>query len=212
MLRAALITLLLLSSTALASTDATELFDKGNRFYEARQYDSAIVSYAEALATGQESASLYFNLGNAYFKSGDLGHAVLYYLRAQRLEPNDDDIEANLEFAKRYASVQMEGVKLNPISSFFETIVAPYKLDLLAWVASACFILLFLALTVRYGLGRQGLLVRAAITSSATLLVVSSLLTTVKYNVEFLTERAVIVAENCGVRTGPSLSSEVELD
>jgi tetratricopeptide (TPR) repeat protein len=189
-----------------------ELFDRGNAHFEARRYDSAKVCYAEALATGQESAALYFNLGNAYFRTGDLGRAILYYLRAQRLEPADDDIRANLEFAKRYTSIQMEGVRLNPVSSFFVTIVAPYNLHQLAWLASMCFVLLCVVLIVRYGFGRRGALLRAAITVGVTLLVVSSLLTPVKYNADYLTRRGVIVAEECTVRTGPSLSSETELE
>jgi tetratricopeptide (TPR) repeat protein len=204
--------LLVIASFRLACGSPEELFAKGNQFFEARQYDSAIISYAELLAGGYESAPAYFNLGNAYFRAGDIGHAILYYLRAQRLDPADDDIAANLEFARRYTSIQMEGVRLNPISSFFETLVGPYRLDSLAWVASLFFVLFVIMLVVRYGLNYRGIMVRGGITVTLILLLVASVLTTVKYNFDYLTMRGVVIAESCVVYTGPSVNSEKELD
>jgi tetratricopeptide (TPR) repeat protein len=204
--------LLVIASFQVSHGSPQELFTEGNQYFEARKYDSAIITYAELLAGGSESAPAYFNLGNAYFRSGDIGHAILYYLRAQRLDPADDDITANLEFARRYTSIQMEGVRLNPVSSFFETLVGGYRLDSLAWSASLCFVLFAITLMFRYGLNYRGLLVRSGITISLLLLLVASLLTTVKYNFDYLTRRGVVIAETCVVHTGPSVNSEKELD
>ena len=187
-------------------------FAQGNRFYEQRAYDSAIFVYRQLVSEGLESAPLYFNLGNAYFKSGDLGQAVLCYLRAKRLDPADPDIKANLEFARQYTSVQMEGVRLNPVSSLFESIVEPYRLSTLAWISSGFFILLFCFLIVRFGFAVRGVLTRAGIWLMFLLLLSASLLTTVKYDHDFLTQRGVIVAEECVVRTGPSEQADKELD
>ncbi|MEW5795484.1 MAG: tetratricopeptide repeat protein [Candidatus Zixiibacteriota bacterium] len=187
-------------------------FDLANKYYEQKNYDSARAVYESLVHQGMESSALYFNLGNSYFRSGDLGHAVLYYLRAQRLDPNDPDIAANLEFARRFTSVQMEGVELNPVSSLFESIVAPYHLSALAWVSCCCFILLFVFLIARFGFALRGGLVRAGTWVALLLLISSSLLTTVKYHHDYLTRRAVIIAEESIVHTGPSELSEKELD
>ena len=73
------------------------------------------------------------------------------------------DIAANLEFARRFTSVQMEGVELNPVQSLLQSIVNPYRLNTWAWLASACFILLFLTLTLRYGLGYRNALTQAGV-------------------------------------------------
>jgi tetratricopeptide (TPR) repeat protein len=75
-------------------------FDEGNRFYQEGQYSDALESYLRVAGEGLESGSLYFNIGNAYFKLGDLGHAILYYERARRLLPRDADVLANLELAR----------------------------------------------------------------------------------------------------------------
>jgi tetratricopeptide (TPR) repeat protein len=194
------------------ATYGDDRFEAGNRHYEHKNYDSAVTAYTQLINDGLESAPLYFNLGNASFRSGDLGHAVLYYLRARRLDPTDPDIAANLDFARRYTSVQMEGVALNPVSSLFESIVAPYRLSALAWLSSGLFFVLFGFLIARYGYAWRGALVKTGIWLSLILLLSASLLTTVKYHNDYLVRRAVILAEESVVYTGPSDLSEKELD
>jgi tetratricopeptide (TPR) repeat protein len=55
------------------------------------------------VAGGQESGNVYFNLGNAYFRAGDAGRAILEYERARRLLPRDPDTRANLDYARALA-------------------------------------------------------------------------------------------------------------
>lgn len=192
--------------------DSAGLFKQGNVYFEQKQYDSAIANYQAILESGVESAPVYFNLGNAYFRQGDLGHAILNFLKARRLDPDNEDIIANLEYARRYTSVQMEGVKLNPVRGFLESMVSPYRLSTLAWLASVFFVLLMLFLTVRYGLGFKNSWVRAGVAFSLILLLASGSLATAKYDFEYLTDRGVIVSEQATVRTGPSTASERELE
>ncbi len=199
-------------STSAAAQTADELFKQGNDLFKAKEYDSAVTIYSKVVSMGLASAPLYFNLGNAYFKAGDLGRAILYYERARKLNPDDPDIQGNLDFAKRFTSIQMEGVQLNPISSLFDQIVRPYRLNTLAWVTSGFFILLFLLLTARFGFNNRGALVRIGITVGLILLFVTALLTTVKYEKDYRTETAVVVGDDAVVRTGPSLLSDKELD
>ena len=206
-----MVSCLVLVSSAAAISPETR-FDQGNKYYEAKSYDSAIAVYESVLNDGYQSAELFFNLGNAHFRNGDLGLAVLNYLRAQRLSPDDPDIAANLDFARRFTSVQMEGVKLNPVSALLESIVAPYRLNTLAWVSSALFILTFVVLILRHGLGFRIGLTKAGLIVALTLLVAASLLTTVKYENDYQTKRGVVVADDCIVRTGPTERSDKELD
>jgi len=81
------------------AVDSRTLFEEGNQYFQQENYREAIKSYTEILSQGQESAEAYFNLGNAYYKTGDLGKAILNYERALRLKPRDQDIEHNLELA-----------------------------------------------------------------------------------------------------------------
>jgi len=201
-----------LIASGLNAASDVEQFGLANDLFENRQYDSAIVVYESILSPGMESAPLYFNLGNSYFKKGDLGHAILNYHKARRLDPADDDIIGNLEFARRFTSVQMEGVQLNPVSKLFESLVAPYRLSTLAWVSSIFFVLLFVMLTLRFGLNFHGGFIRVGLTVTLILTLSMALLTTLKYDREYLTERGVIIAEDSVIRTGPSVNSDRELD
>lgn len=82
-------------------TDSREhLFEQGNRFYQDAEYQAALDSYWAVLDSGYENAELYHNLGNCYFKVGELGRAVLSYERALRLRPGDEDSQSNLALTR----------------------------------------------------------------------------------------------------------------
>jgi tetratricopeptide (TPR) repeat protein len=61
----------------------------------------AVEIYEQLITAGAHDATLYYNLGNAYFRTGDLARAVDSYTLAADLAPRDDDIRANLELALR---------------------------------------------------------------------------------------------------------------
>jgi tetratricopeptide (TPR) repeat protein len=81
-------------------------FFQANALYTQGNYPAAIQAYEKLLISGLASAPLYFNLGNAYFKAGETGHAILNYERARRLAPRDTDIEANLAYARSLTDAQ----------------------------------------------------------------------------------------------------------
>lgn len=83
-----------------ASQNAPDsLFAAANRAYDKGLYDSAATTYRKIIAEGKESAVLYYNLGNAYYKNKDIPSAILYYEKAKKLAPNDEDIAYNLGIA-----------------------------------------------------------------------------------------------------------------
>ncbi len=85
------------------------IFFRANTFYEEGKYDDAINEYSKMLAQGIESGNLYYNLGNSYFKKGDLGKAVLHYERAKRLIPRDSDLKSNYAFARAQIKYNISG-------------------------------------------------------------------------------------------------------
>jgi len=82
--------------------DADSIFHKASLYYEASQYDEAIAQYSLLLKQGLESGPLFYNLGNCYFKKGEVGRAILNYERARRIIPSDGDLEANLNCAASF--------------------------------------------------------------------------------------------------------------
>lgn len=74
-------------------------FNQANQYYRDAEYSKAITIYENIIKNGYEHSVLYYNLANAKFKSDNLPAAILYYERAKRLSPNDDDINYNLKIA-----------------------------------------------------------------------------------------------------------------
>jgi tetratricopeptide (TPR) repeat protein len=89
-------------------TDLRSTFDSANAAYSKADYKKAIALYEEILAYDKESSSLYFNLGNAYMKSNEIGKAILNYERAKKLTPQDEDINNNLTLANQKTEDKIE--------------------------------------------------------------------------------------------------------
>lgn len=68
--------------------------------YKSGNYEQVISVYETMLSTGSVSPVVYYNLGNAYYKSGQFARAILNYERALQLDPDSEDAEFNLELAK----------------------------------------------------------------------------------------------------------------
>ena len=91
---------LLLAMICLGSTSARAVTkNNADTEYQKGNYQQAIRDYEEVLKNG-ESAEIYFNLGNAYYRTDNITKAVLNYERARLLSPGDDDINFNLQFAR----------------------------------------------------------------------------------------------------------------
>ncbi len=86
---------------ALAQED---FFVSGNEAYQQGDYDTALENYSRIVNAGFESAPLYYNIGNTYFKLGELGPSILNFERAARLDPGNEDVQANLDLARSLAT------------------------------------------------------------------------------------------------------------
>jgi len=84
---------------AYAAGDMQAIFEKGNQQYAKGNYKEAMADYQQILQTGYQSVPVYFNMGNASFKNGDIPSAIYYYEKAHKLSPGDDDVNFNIQFA-----------------------------------------------------------------------------------------------------------------
>ena len=102
MKRTIILTVLLLMSVVASVTAQTsaERWEAGNKAYIDGNYDKAIEEYTAILDGGEYSMKLYYNLANAYFKAGANGKAILYYNKALRIAPSQEDIRHNLALAE----------------------------------------------------------------------------------------------------------------
>jgi tetratricopeptide (TPR) repeat protein len=89
-----------LSTAGTFAADVSAGFDSANKLYEQGKFADAASAYENLLQSGTASPALYFNLGNSYFKSGQLGHAIAAYRDAEKISPRDPDVRANLQFVR----------------------------------------------------------------------------------------------------------------
>lgn len=87
----------------MAVSDLSSEFTAANRLYELGRFAEAAVRYDQMIQNGWRSSTLFFNSGNAWFKAGQAGRAILAYRKAERLSPRDPDVRANLQFARTEA-------------------------------------------------------------------------------------------------------------
>jgi tetratricopeptide (TPR) repeat protein len=103
-----------------------EIFEQGNQLYLEADFTGAAEAYEAVLDAGFESFALHYNLGNAHFKAGELGLAILAWERARALAPSDPDVLANLELARSQTVDAIE-----PIPRFWLLSVASWWVGLL---------------------------------------------------------------------------------
>ena len=140
---AMLLMLTLSAGSVFAQPSADSLWNAGTAAYSEGLWDEAVSAWSAIEAQGLESPELYYNIGNAFFKSSDYAHAILYYERALKLDPSYSDARFNLEFARESVQDRIESVP----EFFLKTWIrkAGYLLPSDTWTA-LFFILLALAL------------------------------------------------------------------
>jgi len=123
-------TLVLFISLLLGSIGVSEaqknnaLFDQGTKHYAAGQYQQAIDSWKLIEKTDNESAALYYNLANAYYRLNKVASSIYYYEKALQLAPNDSDIKNNLGFAENARVDAIQTLPKTFIAKMYERLYA----------------------------------------------------------------------------------------
>lgn len=142
--------LMLLTLPLFSMADAnTSLFAQGNAAYAKAQYQQAAEDYQKVVDAGYQSVALYFNLGNAYYRTGDIASSLLYYEKAHKLSPSDEDINFNIHYANARTSDKIEGVPEFFVTKWWNSFILAFSVNKLA-VLSVLFMLGGCALLVLY--------------------------------------------------------------
>ena len=92
--------LIFIVATSVAPAQSSTQFAKANQEYASGDFDGAVRDYEELVRSGQDSPNVFYNLGNAYFRKKDFGHAILNYERALALDPRHPEAQANLRITR----------------------------------------------------------------------------------------------------------------
>jgi tetratricopeptide (TPR) repeat protein len=133
-----------LISSAFAQSDAT--FAKANQEYADRNFKEAIDGYGQLVRSGQWSANLFYDLGNAYFRAEDFGHAILNYERALALDRHHPEADANLRIVRDEArALELTPTSVERYLKFANVNQFTIAAAVALWTAIFCIVVLIFA-------------------------------------------------------------------
>jgi tetratricopeptide (TPR) repeat protein len=195
-----------------ANADVNSQMQTANELYKNNQYQLAIDEYNKLISQGYEGASLYYNLGNAHYRLGNVGFAILYYEKALKLSPSDEDAKHNLAIAKLNIKDKVDELPQFFIFNIWEGLLASFSVSGWTMIVYIIFILLLLAV-IGYFFSRSVTQQRISFFVGVGFLVLlfsSISLLAVKMNKEFNIKNGVIVENVVTVKSSPDSSSKDE--
>ncbi len=201
--------LLFVLTISLFAQSKEEILQKANNAYQNQDYLESLKLYNSVVQDGYASAELYYNLGNSYFKTDQLGYAILYYEKALKYNPSDEDIQHNLAIAKARTVDQIKEVPQLFIVDWFNYYLAIFPVS--GWtVLLYVFYLAFLISVGIFFLSRKLRIKRTSLFSSAITFVISILLgltLLAKVNQETSSHYGILIMQNITAKNSPDFQS-----
>lgn len=127
-----LLSCIVLPLLSFGKADVQTIFEKGNRQYAKADYTSALANYQQVLNSGYQSAALYYNMGNACYKTDEIPSALLYYEKAQKLSPGDEDIKFNIRLTNLKTIDKIDEVPELFINRWWRNFILVFPLNTIA--------------------------------------------------------------------------------
>lgn len=159
--RTAVLVLLVCIAAHCAAQQEARQFIAALEAYKSGDYPAAVAGLEAIAQNGVCNGALYYNLGNAHLKNGDLGRAILWYERSAKLIPGDPDLMFNLDYARSLAedAADEDALPLVRIFFFWNYQLSSRTIVVLAMAGN----LLFWSLAVAWRFSGRRMLRRAAI-------------------------------------------------
>lgn len=179
------------------------IYNEANALYGQGEFRKAADRYEEIVSRGVRNGYVFFNLGNAWFKAGETGQAILAYERALRLMPDDEDVLANLRFVN---ALKVDRSPDDNVSYVTRVLSSGYRLlsaDVLAVSGSVCLFLAAFAGVIRLlAPSRRTLWIGLLVLAGMGLCGSVALLTNRVYSENAVSE-AIVLADEARGRSGP---------
>lgn len=190
------------------------LFVQANKLYQQESYIEALKLYQEIENNDVESSALYYNMANIYYKTNQVAPSIYYYEKALVLDPTNEDITFNLEFAERMTLDNIEALPKSLGQKFRDNITLKFTYNTWAIIAVSLaflFAILFLLYHFSYSTGKKRIYF---ITSILTVIFVSLSVFLAYKNYHFVKNdiQAIIFAPQTQVKSAPTKSSDVNFE
>ncbi|GAA4110551.1 tetratricopeptide repeat protein [Aquimarina addita] len=206
-----IIIIIVFAISSLTLAQEQSMFQKANDLYTQEKYQEAIEAYESIIKSGQESAELYYNLGNANYKVNNIASSIYYYEKGLKLAPDDEDIKSNLAFARKSTidaiDIIPEGFLTRTINGF----ASMFSFNAWGWI-SIIGVCAFVVLFVLYYYALTSTKKRLFFMCSWIGLgigIIAVLFAFRQYNRIQENQYAIIFAQETTVKSEPNLKSEV---
>lgn len=186
-----------------------ELMQQGGKYYQAEQFEDAIESYQKILSQGYESYALYYNLGNAYFRSGKLGYAILSYEKGLKLSPGDEDLSYNLKIANARTVDKITELPKLFIIQWWDVLITSFSVSGWSYIVIVIYLIFLTSIGLYLLSGRIKIQRLSFLIGSASLAVfiISIVILISRYNHEATTNYGVLLEPIYPVKISPDTKS-----
>ena len=139
-----LIFFLISLSLTMQANEAEKVFEKATILYNAERYEEAVTLFQQLVDSDFEQTDLCYNLGNAYFKAGNIPNAIFYFEKAKKLAPSDEDVLHNLQIANQQITDRLELVPEPFYKTWWNTWLQFFSPNQWTRIALVLFSLIFL--------------------------------------------------------------------
>lgn len=184
-------------------------FEKAEKLYRAGEYDKAIKEFESILSENEISSSVFYNIGNCYYKKSDYTKAILYYEKAAKYNPSDEDILYNLQITRLRLTDEVNSNE-SGVSGWFFAVVNTRGADYWTWltvlmsIAGTLFLFLMFFST-KISFKRISLATAFAAFAFSIVFYFFSSYQIAHFNAD---DEAVIISENAEARSEPDAASK----
>ena len=209
-MRRASIFFLLFVSINLIGQDA---FVEGNKNYTEEHYKTAVKSYETLIDSVNRSSEIYYNLGNAYYKTKKLGKAIWAFESSLKLDPKNEDAKFNLEFVNLQTEAPIEQSK-PALSEWLKRLLFGPQINLWAYISIGCSFalsLMILLFFITKSRRRRNISLMSGMTFA--LLLIFSTVTAYFHKTSILSHTdGIIVTEVANVRLSPIEKANISFE
>lgn len=200
------ICLLYLSASA---ENIEKWFEEANALYQQQDYENAAKTYLQIVDAGYESAELFYNLGNCYYKLNKTGWSILYFEKALKTDPDNEDVQFNLSLAKLRVNDRIDEVPEMMLMQWFKKFLRANNAD--QWGKIALFFIWAFFIGSTIFLFTKNIVLKRITFLSSIFFVLVSLLTLAiafqQYQFERNQKEGVVMVTNTYVKSSPDANS-----
>lgn len=203
----ATVSLVILCVTAAAGQTPEQQYQSANILFQQGKISEARDVYENILKSGYVSGELYFNLGNAWYRTGNISRAILNYERARKYIPGDEDLEHNLQLMNLMITDRIEPIPRLFVWDYWDALTGVFSLRGITWLAYGLLVLT-IVLVAGTILDRRYVVRKASLVASVVtgvLLVISAMIFTAKWTEVSRTDEGVLMAQVVSVKNSPDV-------